>query len=177
MRFEQTVRGLSPGAAVDFMGVEVGTVRSIAPAHAAQAKTVGEAFPIEVVADLYPERFGTIRQALIQGHPGPHPDLHLLRRLVERGLRAQTRNASLIGEMRAIQFVSRLIAEGRLDETRYKNLRLHMVADDAYMATLGAQSKFDTDRAFLDTLFAHGRSAASQRVSSPLRSMFSPSQT
>jgi NTE family protein len=69
-------------------------------------------------------------------------------------------NASLIGEMRAIHFVSRLIAEGRLDETRYKNLRLHMVADDAHMGRLSAQSKFDTSRAFLDTLFGHGREAA-----------------
>jgi NTE family protein len=69
-------------------------------------------------------------------------------------------NASLIGEMRAIHFVSRLIAEGRLDETRYKNLRLHMVADDERLSALGANSKFDTDQAFLDKLFGYGREAA-----------------
>ena len=71
-----------------------------------------------------------------------------------------TFNASLMGEMRAIAFVSRLVREGKLDPGKYKDLRLHMVADDDGLAPLGANSKFDTDRAFLERLFEMGRGAA-----------------
>jgi NTE family protein len=70
-------------------------------------------------------------------------------------------NASLISEMRAIAFVSRLLREERLDAGRYKDLRLHMVADDDHLSTLAPSSKFNTDWAFLEDLFEHGRRAAS----------------
>ncbi len=71
-----------------------------------------------------------------------------------------TFNASLIGEMRAIAFVGRLVREGRLDAGRYKALRLHMVADDAGLAPFNAASKLNSDRAFLERLFGFGRAAA-----------------
>ena len=71
-----------------------------------------------------------------------------------------TFNASLIGEMRAIAFVTRLLKENKLDPGQYKNLRLHMVADDAGLSAFNANSKFNTDRAFLEQLFDLGRAAA-----------------
>jgi NTE family protein len=70
-----------------------------------------------------------------------------------------TFNASLMGEMRAIAFVSRLVREGKLDPGLYKDLRLHMIADDAGVGPLGANTKFNTDRAFLESLFEMGRQA------------------
>jgi len=71
-----------------------------------------------------------------------------------------TFNASLIGEMRAIAFVSRLVREGKLDPGHYKDLRLHMIGDDEGLAPYNASSKFNTDAAFLDELFQLGRQAA-----------------
>lgn len=71
-----------------------------------------------------------------------------------------TFNASLVSEMRAIAFVSRLVREGRLDPGRYKDLRLHMIADDDGLAPYNASSKFNTDAAFLEELQALGRKAA-----------------
>ena len=71
-----------------------------------------------------------------------------------------TFNASLIGEMRAIAFVSRLVREGRLDPGRYKDLRLHMIADEAGLGALGPASKLDASPAFLERLFGLGRAAA-----------------
>jgi NTE family protein len=68
-------------------------------------------------------------------------------------------NASLVGEMRAIDFVARLLQDKRLDPRRYKALRLHMIGDEG-LATFGAASKLDTDRAFLERLFALGDAAA-----------------
>lgn len=87
----------------------------------------------------------------------PRSSIDILDRLSEIAF-----NASLIGEMRAIGFVSRLLKERKLDPGRYKDLRMHMVADDDHLATLGSHSKFNTDMAFLDSLFTVGRDAAAK---------------
>ncbi len=71
-----------------------------------------------------------------------------------------TFNASLVGEMRAIDFVNRLLEQGRLTAGDYKGLRLHMVADDAGLAPLQASSKLNTERSFLEALHALGHAAA-----------------
>ncbi len=71
-----------------------------------------------------------------------------------------TFNASLISEIRAINFVSRLLKDDKLDRNAYKDLRLHMVSDDAGMTPFNASSKFNTDRAFLEQLHELGRQAA-----------------
>jgi NTE family protein len=73
-----------------------------------------------------------------------------------------TFNAGLVGEMRAIHFVQELLEQQRIDPRRYKNLRLHMVADDEALAPLDASSKLNTDRNFLLELHRLGR-AAGQR--------------
>jgi len=71
-----------------------------------------------------------------------------------------TFNAGLASEMRAIAFVQKLHRERRIDGGQYKNLRLHMVADEAAMAALPPSSKLDTSRAFLHELHALGRRTA-----------------
>ena len=71
-----------------------------------------------------------------------------------------TFNAGLASEMRAIAFVQKLHTEGRIDTGHYKNLRLHMVADESAMEALSASSKLDTSRAFLESLHALGRRTA-----------------
>jgi NTE family protein len=71
-----------------------------------------------------------------------------------------TFNAALVSEMRAIQFVQRLLAEQRLDSQRYKDLRLHMVADEQELGQLRPSSKLNTGRDFLLALHALGRRSA-----------------
>lgn len=73
-----------------------------------------------------------------------------------------TFNASLVGEMRAIGFVTRLLAEQRLDARSYKALRLHMVGDDSALSQFGAASKMNNDKTFLEKLHGLGRHAALQ---------------
>jgi NTE family protein len=71
-------------------------------------------------------------------------------------------NASLIAEMRAIATVKKLIEEGALTgqaTTRYKNMLIHLIADEPEMETLGAASKFNLDFAFLTHLKDTGRRA------------------
>jgi NTE family protein len=71
-----------------------------------------------------------------------------------------TFNAALVGEMRAIAFVRRLLAEERLPSDRYKSLRLHMIADEKVLAGLPASTKLSTDAAQMERLFDAGRDAA-----------------
>lgn len=71
-----------------------------------------------------------------------------------------TFNASLLREFRAIDFVARLLEAGRLEDTGYRRVLVHMIEDEAFMSELGASSKLNAERAFLETLFERGRLAA-----------------
>jgi len=71
-----------------------------------------------------------------------------------------TFNAGLVSEMRAIAFVQRLVRQGRLSEGEYKNLRLHMIADEQGLAPLHPSSKLNTEPGFLEALHDLGRDAA-----------------
>jgi NTE family protein len=69
-------------------------------------------------------------------------------------------NTALIGELRAIAFVKRLLEEERIERGRYKDLRMHMIADEEELARLPAKSKLDTNWDFLQQLRGMGRAAA-----------------
>lgn len=69
-------------------------------------------------------------------------------------------NASLLGELRAINFVRRLIAEGRMERGKMKAVNVHMIADDKLMNELSADSKLSPTPLLLSRLKAAGREAA-----------------
>lgn len=69
-------------------------------------------------------------------------------------------NASLLGELRAINFVRRLIAEGRMEAGKMKAVNVHMIADDGLMNELSADSKLSPTPYLLDRLKTAGRAAA-----------------
>jgi NTE family protein len=71
-----------------------------------------------------------------------------------------TFNSSLMREMRAIAFVSRLIDDEELDSRRYSRMLIHAIRDDAGMSRYGSASKFSTDWDFLKQLRDAGRAAA-----------------
>ena len=68
--------------------------------------------------------------------------------------------APLLRDLRAIAFVKRLIAEGRMPGGAMKDLRIHMIADDALMQGLRPSSKLRPSAAFLWRLKRAGRAAA-----------------
>ncbi len=90
MVFDQSARGLAPGAAVDLLGVDIGKVRSVALQYDGMRKR----FPVEVVADIYPLRLGSVRTALMKDAGGG--DKVVLQRLVSNGLKAQLRTGNLL---------------------------------------------------------------------------------
>lgn len=69
-------------------------------------------------------------------------------------------NSSLMREMRAIAFVTRLIDSQHLDPHLYARMLIHAVRDDAVFAELGVASKLDPDWAFLCRLRDAGRRSA-----------------
>jgi NTE family protein len=69
-------------------------------------------------------------------------------------------NSSLMRELRAIEFVTRLIDEGALDSKNYQRMRIHSISDDAEMAHLGVATKLNPDWDFLCRLRDAGRRRA-----------------
>ena len=69
-------------------------------------------------------------------------------------------NSSLLRELRAIEFVQRLLAEGRVEEGRMKRVLIHMIADDGLMAQLSVATKLVPVPAVLHQLFEAGHMAA-----------------
>jgi paraquat-inducible protein B len=94
MVYEQSVRGLAVGAPVDFLGVEIGTVRALSP----QYDPVRRRYPMEVTADIYPLRLGKVRETMVPGAPlgDTQADISFLRTLVDHGMRAQLRTGNLL---------------------------------------------------------------------------------
>ena len=68
-------------------------------------------------------------------------------------------NSSLLRELRAIQFVKDLIAQGRMERGTMKDVLVHMVADDDLMTTLSVTSKVTPTPYLLHSLKEAGRKA------------------
>jgi NTE family protein len=71
-----------------------------------------------------------------------------------------TFNSSLMRDFRAIDFVRRLIEEGKLDTTHYKQVLVHMVNGEEEIKPLGASSKLNAEWTFLTHLRDIGRDTA-----------------
>lgn len=69
-------------------------------------------------------------------------------------------NANLLSELRAVDFVARLIDEHRLEEGRYRKMLIHNVSEGMALTPLGLGVDLNTDLGFFNTLFDTGREAA-----------------
>lgn len=71
-----------------------------------------------------------------------------------------TFNSALLHELRAIDFVKRLLESGQLDPARYRRMHIHVIASRKRMRPLDASSKLNVDWSFLQWLFEVGRDTA-----------------
>lgn len=69
-------------------------------------------------------------------------------------------NSSLMREMRAISFVTRLIDDGEISGERMKRMMIHSIEAEDFMRKLGVSSKMNPDWEFLTHLRDVGREAA-----------------
>lgn len=80
-------------------------------------------------------------------------------RAIENRLNEITFNASLMGELRAIEFVQRLLDQQAVSPERYRRLRMHRIDADQALGDLNASSKLNIERDFIEELFGRGRKA------------------
>ncbi len=85
----------------------------------------------------------------------PKSSLEIQDRMHEIGF-----NAVLAAELRAIEFVSRLIENGQLNSSRYRRLNMHLLEDEADLGALSASTKLLTERDFIFYLRDLGVKAA-----------------
>ncbi|MEM9044140.1 MAG: patatin-like phospholipase family protein [Pseudomonadota bacterium] len=71
-----------------------------------------------------------------------------------------TFNSALLHELRAIDFVRRLITNGKLEQDEYRWMHIHMIEARKQMRPLEASSKLNAEWKFLLHLFDIGRDAA-----------------
>jgi paraquat-inducible protein B len=90
MYFNQSLRGLTPGAPVDFRGVVIGEVKSIG----VEFDRAEREFRMPVLVQVYPDRLR--RRAGETGEESRATQQERLRFLTEKGLRAQLRNGNLL---------------------------------------------------------------------------------
>lgn len=94
---------------------------------------------------------------LVQINPIEHLDLPDTAPEIMERMNEVTFNASLLGELRAIDFVRRLLEQGRLDPQQYRGMRMHRVDGGSALAPLGSASKTRADMGFVNQLFDLGR--------------------
>jgi NTE family protein len=71
-------------------------------------------------------------------------------------------NSSLMREMRAVSFVTRLVTQKRVVDGGLKHVLVHSISDDAFMSALTPTSKYNADWDFLTFLRDQGRKCADE---------------
>ena len=89
MYFNQSLRGLAPGAQVDFRGIVLGEVKSIGIEFDRKERE----FRMPVLVEVHPQR---LRRGVGSGEEDSQSLQDRLRRMIERGLRAQLRVGNLL---------------------------------------------------------------------------------
>jgi paraquat-inducible protein B len=90
--FDQSLRGLSAGASVDFRGIVLGEVRSVG----VEFDPVKKSFRMPVTVDMYPARLGRSFAQTIGTNEDRSVGTQVLERMVARGLRGQLRTGNLL---------------------------------------------------------------------------------
>src|SRR6185295_12261404 len=89
----------------------------------------------------------------------PHTQTEIMNRINEISF-----NSSLLSEFRAIDFVTRLIDQGKLPRGigpgQYRRINFHRIALDSTFKKLTADSKLNSDFDFFEMLKTGGRQAA-----------------
>jgi NTE family protein len=71
-------------------------------------------------------------------------------------------NSSLMREMRAVAFTTKLIDDGELDEGKHSRMFMHWIGNDSMMAPLGTATQFHPEWSLLCRLRDEGRETAKE---------------
>jgi len=98
--------------------------------------------------------------AIIQINPIIRPGIPATASEISNRLNEITFNNSLLKELRSIHFVKRLLAEGSLDPTQYRDIHMHIIECQEELNPLGASSKLNAEWKFLTHLRDIGKRTA-----------------
>jgi len=97
---------------------------------------------------------------IVHINPIERPEVPKTAREIMNRINEISFNSSLMREMRAISFVTKLIEDGKLPDGDVKRMMLHAVEADDVMRGLGVASKLNADWEFLMHLHTIGRERA-----------------
>jgi NTE family protein len=97
---------------------------------------------------------------IVQVNPVERPEVPRTARDILNRVNEISFNSSLLRELRAIEFVTRLLDEGSLDARRHKRMLIHRIDGGERLRGLGASSKLNAEWPFLVHLRDLGRDAA-----------------
>jgi NTE family protein len=97
---------------------------------------------------------------VININPLERDEVPMLPNQIQNRINEISFNSSLLREMRAIEFVQRLIEEGKVTEGQMKRVLVHMVSDDKIMLDLSMVTKMFPNAYLLNALKAAGRASA-----------------
>jgi diadenosine tetraphosphate (Ap4A) HIT family hydrolase len=117
---------------------------------------------------LYPLIYGTVSSdiLLVQINPIEHHDLPNTAADIMDRMNEVTFNAGLLAELRAIEFVKRLLEQGKLDPARYKKVLLHRVDGGAVLRAMAPRPRRAPTCASCASCSSWGASRASNGSSS-----------
>jgi NTE family protein len=98
---------------------------------------------------------------IVQINPVVRPGTPRSAQEIENRINEITFNSALLHELRAIDFVRRLIENSKLGPDEYRRMNIHIIEARRQMRPLDASSKLNAEWAFLRHLFGIGRAAAS----------------
>ncbi len=97
---------------------------------------------------------------VVHVNPINRPDVPQTARDIVNRINEISFNSSLMREMRAVAFVSRLVEDGTICDKSFKAVRMHAIAAEDVMQNLGVASKLNADWGFLTHLHDVGRQQA-----------------
>jgi NTE family protein len=97
---------------------------------------------------------------LVQINPIERPETPRTARDILNRMNEITFNGALLKELRAIEFVARLVEEGRVEPQHYRKMRIHRIDGGEALNQLDASSKSNAEWDFLVMLRDSGRQAA-----------------
>ena len=111
---------------------------------------------------LYPLFYNAATQdvLIVQVNPVESHDTPTSAREIQNRLNEITFNGTLLREFRAIEFVNRLIADGKLPEGEYREAFIHRIDGGLPLSGFSAASKMNTSWPFLQGLRDIGRESA-----------------
>lgn len=102
----------------------------------------------------------TADTVIVQINPVERKGVPMSAHDIQNRLNEITFNSSLLRELRSIDFVARLIDEGKLDPAQYRRAHIHIIENQDALSPLGASSKVNAEWAFLTRLRDLGRETA-----------------